>query len=689
MAAPASIPRRHPWLAALEAAPLDEMRALVGGYAEIGRFQGAEPGDAAESLLFGLDGDDPARRAFDDGCLELLRSLRADLLAAQDDTRRLRLIATIDRLISVIRRTVPHDTVRDLHRRYAWWFGAFETAVVDRSLDLRREFWRLIALTQWVIATDPEPRRLLGLWLGVCAQAGEHGTLGETYLDIGLIGLRKLPLGEEQSSNEEAVCHGLALWAARQSPKQAAFLARAAEIESLYPSDWPGVVASVLAVLERPNALGRFPAADWWRQALDLVSETAAEAPSFEPPPKEWHVGVLRDIGQPLGILRPRVEALWSGHRGYADATGDVFYAVRTACNVGMKLLNAGDRSERAQRGALAVTLARAALDYAPTHAHAWALWRDGLAAQGALREAELVGWESIRRFPEDPQWRTQLASLLAEDLGRPEEAERLLRDTAALFPDNAVARTQLAGLLADLGRLEEARALLVAAITTWPENMHSYTQLAILYADRLDRRSDAIAVLEQGLRQDPGDRPVARLLDNARGGRRLAARKPLARRPVIADGPLLDLGFDVRTALARRALFRVETGDSAGRDEIRRIVEDDPGLAYARYVAERTGVKSFGRLDTAVAFAFERARRQAPAPLMGFASYLAVLGGRVLMGEDVGPPPVPANQDDEGAYSNRVAVLVEALGKGGAEAKLRLVSDFAAAELSLTIAAA
>ncbi|MBF0391275.1 MAG: hypothetical protein HQL38_01220, partial [Alphaproteobacteria bacterium] len=123
--------------------------------------------------------------------------------------------------------------------------------------------------------------------------------------------------------------------------------------------------------------------------------------------------------------------------------------------------------------------------------------------------------------------------------------------------------------------------------------------------------------------------------------------------------------------------------------DEIRRIVEDDPGLAYARYVAERTGVKSFGRLDTAVAFAFERARRQAPAPLMGVTSYLAVLGGRVLMGEDVGPPPVPANQDDEGAYSNRVAVLVEALGKGCAEAKLRLVSDFAAAELSLTIAAA
>ncbi|MBF0307842.1 MAG: hypothetical protein HQL41_19690, partial [Alphaproteobacteria bacterium] len=409
MAVPATTPRRHPWLAALEAAPLEEMRALVGGYADIPPFQRAEPADAAVSLLFGLGEDDPACRAFDRGCGELLGGLRAELLAAEDDTRRLRLIATTYRLISVIRRTVPRDTVRDLHRRYAWWFGAFETAVIDRSLDLRREFWRLIALTQSVIASDPEPRRLLGLWLGVCAEAGERGALGEGYLDTGLIGLRKLPLGDH-SSNEEAVCHGLARWAALQRPTKDVFLARWREIESLYPRGgdfWPDLLPSVIGATE--DAVGLFPAADWWREEWELPPRPvkgavrSSSAPRrFEPPPPDERKEILANIGQPLASLMARIESLMGEHRRYADATGDVFFVVRTACNVGMRLLENGADAERARRGELAVTLARAALDYAPTHAHAWALWRNGLAAQGAVREAELVGWESIRRFLEN-----------------------------------------------------------------------------------------------------------------------------------------------------------------------------------------------------------------------------------------------------------------------------------------------
>ncbi|MBF0374204.1 MAG: hypothetical protein HQL39_12400, partial [Alphaproteobacteria bacterium] len=139
--------RRHPWLDAVMAAPLEQVHALIDGRASIPPYQGAEPADAAVSLLFGLDDDAAARRAFDEGCLALLQSLRADLLSAEDDRRRLRLIASFDRLIPVIRRTKPRGTLLHLFRRYAWWLGVFETAIVDRSLDLRREFSRLIALT--------------------------------------------------------------------------------------------------------------------------------------------------------------------------------------------------------------------------------------------------------------------------------------------------------------------------------------------------------------------------------------------------------------------------------------------------------------------------------------------------------------------------------------------------------------
>ena len=113
------------------------------------------------------------------------------------------------------------------------------------------------------------------------------------------------------------------------------------------------------------------------------------------------------------------------GHRRYADATGDVFYLVRTACNVGMRLIENGPSSELAARGETAVRLASLAFDYDPANVFAWSLLRDALVAAGRSADAELVGWEPIRRFPEDPQRRTQLATVLAKSLGRPEQPPR------------------------------------------------------------------------------------------------------------------------------------------------------------------------------------------------------------------------------------------------------------------------
>lgn len=744
-------PDRHPWLAALIAAPEAELRALVGGYADVAPYGRAEPADAAASLLFGLAEDDPARQAFDQGCRALLETMRAALLSAGDPLYE-RHLATLDRLLAVLRRTRPLRALRDLHARYAHWFHPLETAVIDRSLDLRREFWRVLALSQDVRTDTAAPRRLMPLWFELCAEAGPLGRYAESYLDVGLIGLRRLPLGHDDDSNEEAVCHGLARWAARQRPAQGAFLARWREIESAYPRTpmyWPPLVADVIAATEEYLAQETergpvsFPAAAWWREELELPVVRPGQRPPpsgrkrpIEPPPREMREAVLRDAASAIAGLRPRVERLLTAHRRYADATGDTYFLVRTACNVGMRLLREMP-AERAARGAVATTLAREALDYAPGHVFAWALWRDALAAQGALDAAEQVGWEALRRYPENPQWRTQLATLLDQQLGRAAEAERLLRETVLLFPLNPAARPQLATLLADrLDQPEDAAALLREAIEVLPDNPHSYTQLATLLADRLGRPEEAAALLRHAVEIGP-DNPynytqlaivladrlgqpqaaidLLRRAEQRKAGdavtrtllSRLLAGQPVRSRARQAPAPRtaaasVTVDLDLPAARARRALFRVETATAGERDaalaEVRRVLADDPSLAYARYVAQRTGAAPPGaRPDTGFAFAFERAARAGSTPAfeallkhaLGMELYVARAGLALVSNAAAFELPPGANDLEPAALSRRFALLAGEVSAGLARPNadrmhlLRLLSDFAATDLS------
>ena len=714
-------PRRHPWLAALVAAPEQELRALVGGYAEIAPFGRAEPADAAVSLLFGLAADDPASRAFDAGCHALLEELRQAMLEANESRFR-RFAATLDRLLAVIRRTRPPGTVRDLHMRYAYWFGVLETSAIDHWLDPRREYWRVLALTQDMVGEDLAPRRLMALWFDICAEVGPLGRYNETYLDVGLTGLRRLSLGSEHDTNEEAVCHGIARWAARQRPDKKTFVNRWYEIESAYPrapTYWPLLGADVIAAVEDALRLdtkskdATFPAAAWWRAELDLPPASMGSAPpserrrAIEPPPREARERILRDVAtRPIETLEPRIERLLTSHRRYADATGDLYYLVRTACNVGMRLLRQKP-AERAKRGVLAARLARQALDYAPANVYAWALWRDGLAAQGAVTAVETVGWEAVRRFPEDPQWRSQLATLLTKELGRSDEAERLLRETMGLFPVNAVVRAQLATLLAEeSGRYDEAERRLRETIVLLPDHPHTYTQLAILLADHFERADDAIGALEMLLKRQPDDTVARDLLTKMRAGQRLRRKQLKTKSRATVPTETVEIDIDFPAARARRALFLVETAGNTDREEalavVKRILAEYPGLAYARYVAERLGLPSTGRPETAFAFAFEKAVGEGSADVLealrgrthGVDAYIVRAGLTLVSGETSFELPEAANDVDEGAASRRLGNLTGEISPALERPDIdrspfqRLLSDFAASGLSLALAA-
>ena len=721
--ATSAVSSRHPWLAALEAAPEAEVRALVDGYADIPPYGRAEPADAAVSLLFGLDDDDAARTAFDQGCIALLETLRAAIIHA-DEARYERLVATLGRLLAVIRRTRPEATLRALHDGYAYWFRMVETAVIDRSLDLRREFWRALALTQDVLAPTSAPRRLMTLWFELCAEAGALGRYDDTYLDVGLIGLRRLPLGPEDDSNEEAVCHGIARWAARQHPDKWTFLNRWREIEAAYPrapSYWPPLVQDVIVATEEYLAaeterrVASFPAAVWWREELELPPSRPGDRPvpsernrAIEPPSREMREAVLRAASAPIGPMRARVEQLMRAHQRYADTTGDTYYLIRTACNVGRQLLLRENPPERAARGEVAVILARQALDYAPSNVFAWALWRDGLAARGAFDAAEQVGWEALRRYPENPQWRTQLATLLAEQLDRVGEAERLLRQTVALFPYEPAARAQLATLLADrLNRPEEAAALLREAIEVLPDDPYNHNQLAALLADRLGDRPGAITLLQR-LQQRQADNEVTRLLlPRLQAGQPARRHRPAARSPIGPTTGSIDIGIDIPTARVRRALFRAETADAsdhaAAIAEVARLLAEDPGLAYARYAAQRVGAAEPGaRVDTAFAFAFERAAREGSTQAFealaehafGMDLYVARAGLTLVTGATGFELPAGANDAEPGSAARRFALLTEDIGAAlrgqntDRSLQLRLLADFVATELSSNLAA-
>lgn len=645
------------WLSQLKADGKGALRALLDGTASLGRLSAAEPEDAVHAVLGAEAPDSEVFYAFDRGCLALAEEFRATLLDQKGRTFRVEL-AKLDVLISIIRRLLPPETVVDFRRRFPFWNGFFENFVVDRGLDIRREYFRILALSQEVAANHGlDARQLMPLWLSVCAESGNSGRYDPSYLRVALLGLRRLPLGEEFSANEDFALQGLARWAVTQRPSIAAFEREWRILEGDFPRDagfWAEHVQAAVTAAERElserthKGETTFPIAGWWRQDVDLHPEDRA-VPSIgptKPPVREEREAVLREIGRPLPGLARRIDDLMKRHKRYADHTGDVFYLVRTACNIGMRLLENGSRDERAERGELAVSLASMAFEYDPVNPFAWSLMRDALASAGRLADAELMGWEAIRRFPEDHQWRTQLATMLAVHAGRAEEAAALLRETMALFPAEPHARAQLATVLADdLHKADEARAVLSGAIDIGVADDATYSLL--------------------------------RKLDQARALRR--PTKPQAR---VEDSSTLFLP----SAAARRQLFLFEAALTT-QDAVRAFLAGIPRDSYATYVAERTGLLDIP-VKTTFALAFEEALRKAePSALRALIARtrpveraiveeaIAASEGRVVAFSELGA---------DVAQNARLQMLEQSLQQGGRDdRRVLLLRDFAASTLS------
>ena len=262
-----------------------------------------------------------------------------------------------------------------------------------------------------------------------------------------------------------------------------------------------------------------------------------------------------------------------------------------------MALIKSGDTMT--ERGALAESLARAALVWQPTNHFAWALWRDALAAQSTFEAAVDFGWETIRRFPENVQWRNQLADLLARLPDRDDEAEAVLREAVHRFPDNVVARNQLAELLIDGGRIKDAIAAVKETKAAGLSNAVTVDLEARLLAHE-ELPKDAAAVLKKGCADYPSNPILAHHRNMLRktGTIPLQGAGQVAKRNRSIDVP--DASHSRQTGTSTDPVLlaghlRKLAFDTGKRQELAATLAADPNFAYALYLrnspAESAGV--------------------------------------------------------------------------------------------------
>ena len=581
----------HPWLEAFLRAPVAEFGDLLAGFARIPPYERADAPDAARMLFGPLDADDPARRALGPAILGWLEQRRRQapplgLPGLQSWVREVCEAFEIVTFLGVA------DAAAELRRRRVIWTDWTSDFVLAPSRDARAEFWRMLALTQPLL--EPAEGSLAPIWMDICRQAG--GALPQRYLNIGLLGLRRLP--GAGTGSEEPFMAGLAQWAMERNPSDAAFKGEWLALKPFYPrtpARWRELVWRLLNTKEFQDRDIKPPA--WWACDAEIAP---IGAPHFSirgaalrsPGPRDCD-GVIEELSKSWTAVEPQVDRLMESHRRFLKGTGDGQFFVRAIHSLGTALIETPADHPQA-RARKAQALALEGLEWEPYNRHLWSLWRDALVAEGALDAAEQVGWEAIRRDPDHVDARNQLATLLAGTRGRPAEAEALLRDTIAAFPRDPVARTQLAELLIAADRIEDAETTVADAFAAEAENEVTYVLRARLESHR-GHIQDAEATLREGRNRFPSDTYLPNYQRMLANGEPLPLKSAAHRRsalPVPHAAPSLMLADTLPFAELRRLRFQATHGhEQTALERVRAILADNRTFAYAQLLAARHGL--------------------------------------------------------------------------------------------------
>jgi hypothetical protein len=609
--------RRHPWLGEFVRTPIRAFGDLLAGYAAIFPYDRADAPDAARMLFGPLPADDPVRVELDKTVIDWLEQKRKAPFP-RERPKIQRAIREISEAFEIVALLELPNAARDLRRRFVLWNEWVARLVISPARDARAQYWRTLALTQQLAAAlDPgiDARGLEPLWHRLCRDAG--GSLPKRYLDIGLLGLRRL--SEADNGSEVPWLAGLAHWAQARNPSKAEFNAQWFALKALYPRSpqhWRRLVSSLLST----SIFSTAKAPAWWASDNDFRPQTSPPliSPWQSPLPSEAE-NLIAQFDEPFADVEVRIKALFDRHRRFVTQTGDAYHFVRACHRVGRALIERGgdDPHRRAGR---AQSLAREGLSWDPYNRYLWPLWRDALVADGQLEAAELVGWEFVRRVPTNPPAYGLLASLLARQANRRGDAETLFRHTITRFPGYIYARNQLAELLIIKDQIPDAMSH-VEGVSGDARNSVTYSILTRLRSYNGDQQL-AMEAVKRGLVLDPMNRGLLALKALLERGQPLPLKATELEQPLpssdTSDGHEADpaLVTAIRSGRVRRLRFRLETGsDKASTTdavaELREFLHEDPNFAYAELLAARQGIwKAQSSAPPSFAAAFEEALR-------------------------------------------------------------------------------
>lgn len=331
-------------------------------------------------------------------------------------------------------------------------------------------------------------------------------------------------------------------------------------------------------VSQKTYADSGIEAPGWWAGDPDFpkVQDAKARAHHLEPPPPELRQEILALLNQDATFadVRPKLQIMVQRYENYTELTGDDYFLVRSFCNVGNLLIRHAIDSQ-IERAQFAQRLARTALSYQPWNPIAWGLWRDALFTGGAYDASIALGWETVRRFPDNPLMRNELAEILVA-----------------------------------CGQLADAKALLESSLKSGAFDVVTYAILARIAANNGDTAA-ARNKVEEGLTIDQGNAILLQMRKSLDDNKYLPLVAGLRQRTLEAIATSQDdptLAELVRGGNLRWLRQRLQS-DSSALAELKQILSNDPTFAYAQILAVRYGIwHSEKDILPGFAIAFEQA---------------------------------------------------------------------------------
>jgi hypothetical protein len=570
-------PQRHPWLAEIESSPTAALDDLVRGYAAIPPYERADAPDAARQLFGSLEPDDAARQALDAAIIDWIKQCRQKPIPTDQRSRgrMIREVSEVFEITAVLE--MPKAARWSLNHRMRltdWTAGLID----GPARDARAALLRMLALTQQLVADEGENTNLAPIWMDICRNAGGH--LRKYYLDIGLLGLRRLPQMQYQAT-ETPWLAGLAHWALAHDPTENEFNSEWRPLKKLYPRApkvWRKEVGQLLRTAFFREAGIEPP--QWWGADPELapLGLDAAHLPGalLSPLPEEGNQLIGRLDGSYDTKLDGKIDDFMRRHVRFARATGDSQYLARAVHLLSIAAVNNGGATHLAK----AQEMARTGLKWQPFNGRLWGIWADALETAGALNASETVRWESVRRIPFDIERRNQLAEFLIAG-GRLAEARDIVDNCFAEGLGDGATHALRVRLAANLDGPDGARDAVEAGLKNFPNN-------SVL--------SEFSMILSTG--KETGKEiwlPSRRYLE-----------RPLVQSDAAEAAVFADIAEFATLARCRR-IANAESDDAVS--EVKRILRDEPEFAYAQLLAARIGIwQQDSDVPPSFAAAFEQA---------------------------------------------------------------------------------